>query len=94
MENDEGKNVELYIPRKCSATNRVITAKDRASVQLNIGQLDSNGVYQNEYSTVAFSGFIRFHKGADDAMNRYAASEGLMKDLSSFPAQHKFKSDE
>ena len=30
MQNDQGKIVDLYIPRKCSATNRLITAKDHA----------------------------------------------------------------
>jgi hypothetical protein len=34
MQNDEGKNVELYIPRKCSATNRIIGAKDHAAIQV------------------------------------------------------------
>merc|ERR1711935_949378 len=92
-DSEEVKSVELYRPRKCTATNQVITAKDHASVQINIGQLDSNGVYQGEYDTVAFSGFIRFHSGADQAMNRYTAEKGLMKDLASFPAQHKFKDD-
>ncbi|PWZ38420.1 40S ribosomal protein S21 [Zea mays] len=45
MQNEEGKTVDLYIPRKCSATNRIITAKDHASVQINIGHLDANGLY-------------------------------------------------
>lgn len=87
-------SIDLYVPRKCTATNRVITAKDHASVQINIGHLDSNGVYQGEYSTVAYSGFIRFHSGADQASNRFASEAGLMKSLDSFPAQHKFKSDD
>ena len=39
MQNDEGKIVDLYIPRKCSATNRLITAKDHASVQIEICQV-------------------------------------------------------
>ncbi|ONM22316.1 Digalactosyldiacylglycerol synthase 1 chloroplastic [Zea mays] len=45
IKNEEGKTVDLYIPRKCSATNRIITAKDHASVQINIGHLDANGLY-------------------------------------------------
>jgi hypothetical protein len=28
-----------------SATNMIITAKDHASVQINIGHLDANGLY-------------------------------------------------
>ena len=39
MQNDEGKIVYLYIPRKCSATNRLITAKDHASVQIEIAKV-------------------------------------------------------
>ncbi|CAL5014017.1 unnamed protein product [Urochloa decumbens] len=45
MQNEEGKTVDLYVSRKCSATNRIITAKDHASVQINIGHLDENGLY-------------------------------------------------
>ena len=29
MHNTEGVNVDLYIPRKCNATNRLIHAKTR-----------------------------------------------------------------
>ena len=39
MQNDEGNIVDLYIPRKCSATNRLITAKDSASVQIDIADV-------------------------------------------------------
>ena len=28
MQNDEGKIIDLYLPRKCSATNKLISAKD------------------------------------------------------------------
>lgn len=40
MQNEERQVVDLYVPRKCSATNRLITAKDHASVQINIGHVD------------------------------------------------------
>ncbi|XP_054804814.1 40S ribosomal protein S21-2-like [Prosopis cineraria] len=59
MQNEEGQITELYIPRKCSATNRLITAKDHASVQINIGRLDENGIYNGHFSTFALCGFIR-----------------------------------
>ncbi|KAG6515181.1 hypothetical protein ZIOFF_025566 [Zingiber officinale] len=45
--------------RSGSAINRLITAKDHASVQINIGHLDDNGVYTGQYATFALSGFIR-----------------------------------
>jgi hypothetical protein len=42
-----------------SATNRIITAKDHASVQINIGHLDANGLYDGHFTTFALSGFVR-----------------------------------
>ncbi|RZC90329.1 hypothetical protein C5167_031041 [Papaver somniferum] len=36
MMNEEGQRRDPYISRTCSATNRIITAKDHAYVQLNI----------------------------------------------------------
>ena len=39
MQNENKEIVDLYIPRKCSATNNLITAKDHASVQMNIGEV-------------------------------------------------------
>ena len=39
MQDDDGNIVDIYIPRKCSATNRLITAKDHASVQIEIAQV-------------------------------------------------------
>ncbi|CAE6076170.1 unnamed protein product [Arabidopsis lyrata] len=70
MENEEGKITELYIPRKCSATNRLITSKDHASVQLNIGHLDANGVYTGQFTTFALCGFVRAQGDADSGVDR------------------------
>ncbi|KAH7666786.1 Ribosomal protein S21e protein [Dioscorea alata] len=70
MQNEEGKMMDLYIPRKCSATNRLITAKDHASVQINIGHLDENGMYTGQHTTFALCGFIRAQGDADSALDR------------------------
>ena len=40
MQNDEGKIVDLYVPRKCSASNRLIGAKDKSSIQINFCDVD------------------------------------------------------
>ncbi|EMP29952.1 40S ribosomal protein S21 [Chelonia mydas] len=40
MQNDAGEFVDLYVPRKCSASNRIIGVKDQASVQINISEVD------------------------------------------------------
>ncbi|XP_052146538.1 40S ribosomal protein S21-like [Oryza glaberrima] len=74
MQNEEGQMVDLYVPRKCSATNRIITAKDHASVQINIGHVDENGLYDGRFTTFALSGFIRAQiiiiGDADSALDR------------------------
>ncbi|KAG5011127.1 hypothetical protein JHK87_019642 [Glycine soja] len=53
-----------------SATNRLITAKDHASVQINIGHLDENGIYNGHFSTSALSGFVRAQGDANSALDR------------------------
>ncbi|GLJ15981.1 hypothetical protein SUGI_0264550 [Cryptomeria japonica] len=70
MQNEEGQNVDLYIPRKCSATNRLITSKDHASVQINVGHLDENGIYTGQFTTFALCGFVRQQGEADSALDR------------------------
>ncbi|KAG0551154.1 hypothetical protein BDA96_01G398600, partial [Sorghum bicolor] len=70
MQNEEGKMVDLYVPRKCSATNRIITAKDHASVQINIGHVDANGLYDGHFTTFALSGFVRAQGDADSSLDR------------------------
>lgn len=52
-------SIDLYIPKKCSATNRLITAKDHAAVQINIGHVDASGHYNQEFTTFALAGFLR-----------------------------------
>jgi len=91
--NDEGKLIDLYIPRKCSATNRVITAKDHASVQIAIAHLDQHGVVNGSHAIVAFSGFLREQGQSDAALNRLAAEKKLIKDISKFPTAEKVKSE-
>ncbi|KAB2006400.1 hypothetical protein ERO13_A11G294900v2 [Gossypium hirsutum] len=70
MQNEEGQNMDLYIPRKCSATNRLITSKDHASVQINVGHLDELGRYTGTFSTFALCGFVRAQGDADSALDR------------------------
>jgi len=94
MQNDQGQVVDLYIPRKCSATNRILTAKDHASVQINIGHLDKDGVFTGDFTTFAFCGFIREQGRSDASLNRLAAKQGLIQDISKFPGEHLFRSAE
>lgn len=44
---------------RSSWTNKLITAKDHASVQINVGHLDANGVYTGAFTTLALAGSVR-----------------------------------
>mmetsp|Transcript_5151 Transcript_5151/g.13840 ORF Transcript_5151/g.13840 Transcript_5151/m.13840 type:complete len:90 (-) Transcript_5151:1008-1277(-) len=81
MQNNRKEVVDLYIPRKCSATNRLLHSKDHASVQINVGEVDENGIYTGKFQTIALSGMIRGKGLADDNMLRLAKAKGLLKDL-------------
>lgn len=52
-----------------SATNQLITAKDHASVQFNVGLIDENGAYIGEYKTIAFAGFLRRGAASDQVFS-------------------------
>jgi hypothetical protein len=63
-----------------SATNRLITAKDHASVQINVAKVDSDGkIIPGEFETFALCGYIRAMGEADGAFNRLARQHGLVK---------------
>jgi len=90
---DDKVQADLYFPRKCSATNRVIIAHDHSSVQLNVGHVNHLGVYTGAYTAFAFCGAVRKMGNCDAALNRLAAQKGLVKDLSRFAGPDKFKSE-
>mmetsp|Transcript_26038 Transcript_26038/g.43899 ORF Transcript_26038/g.43899 Transcript_26038/m.43899 type:complete len:80 (+) Transcript_26038:57-296(+) len=69
MQNQAGQIVDLYIPRKCSWTNRILAANDFGSVQINVANIDpETGQSTKTYATYAFSGFVRQHAEADEAL--------------------------
>ncbi|GAV02335.1 hypothetical protein RvY_12918 [Ramazzottius varieornatus] len=78
MENDAKERVDLYIPRKCSSTNRLISAKDHASIQLNLMELDGEGKATGKIRPYAICGEVRRMGESDDCINRLAKQHGLL----------------
>lgn len=39
MQNENKEYVDSYIPRKCFATNKILDAKDNASVQISFSEV-------------------------------------------------------
>ena len=59
-------------------TNSLITSKDHASVQINVGQVDQYGIYTGEYNVYCMAGAVRRMGEGDAGINRLAVEAGLM----------------
>jgi len=69
----------MYIPRKCSASNRILSAKDHASIQINLAEVDeSTGRMTGAFKTYAICGAIRRMGESDDCINRLAKKDGIL----------------
>ena len=79
MENEEHQKVELYIPRKCSVTHRLIESGDKSSIQFNVCILGKDGVMiKDKVKTYAINGKLRHNGLSDHAINRIAQKDGLL----------------
>ncbi len=70
-----------FSARKCSATGRLITSKDHASVQIAFAEVNASGVATGQSKTFVLSGFVRKDGEADDSLNRLAQEAGLLKNV-------------
>lgn len=62
-----------------SATNRLITAKDHASVQISVPAVDAEGrIIPGDFTIFALCGYIRAMGEVDGAFNRLARESGLV----------------
>ncbi|CAB3221844.1 unnamed protein product [Arctia plantaginis] len=79
MQNDAGEFVDLYCPRKCSASNRLIHAKDHASVQLVIADVDpASGRATESAKMYVVCGAIRRMGESDDCIVRLTKKDGIL----------------
>eukprot|EP00297_Palpitomonas_bilix_P022847 CAMPEP_0113873832 /NCGR_PEP_ID=MMETSP0780_2-20120614/3994_1 /TAXON_ID=652834 /ORGANISM="Palpitomonas bilix" /LENGTH=83 /DNA_ID=CAMNT_0000859531 /DNA_START=61 /DNA_END=312 /DNA_ORIENTATION=- /assembly_acc=CAM_ASM_000599 len=70
MQNEAGETVDLYVPRKCSATNRLITSNDKAAIQINVGHVNEDGHYTGEFTSLNICGFVRDLGESDEHVYR------------------------
>lgn len=69
MQNEDGHPVDMYIPRKCSWTNRLIRAKDHAATQINVANVDPlTGLATGDSTPFCLAGYIRFKSEGDMAL--------------------------
>ncbi|KAM8920249.1 small ribosomal subunit protein eS21 isoform 3-T4 [Lycaon pictus] len=73
MQNDAGEFVDL------SASNRIIGAKDHASIQMNVAEVDKvTGRFNGQFKTYAICGAIRRMGESDDSILRLAKADGIV----------------
>ena len=83
MQNESGEVVDTYIPRRCSASGRIIGAKDHASVQICIAEVDEKtGRMNGNVQHLTVCGFIRGMGESDDCLNRLCTENGIAAGLS------------
>lgn len=79
MQNDAGKLVAPYVPRKCSSSNRIIGAKDHVSIQMNMAEVDKvTGGFNGHFKTYAICRAIRRMGESDDSILRLAKANGIV----------------
>ena len=81
MQNSEGTYVDLYIPRKCHATNRLLDCKDTASVQITLNTEGINFENKKEEQnklTMVISGFVRTKGNSDAALNKFLYDKKIL----------------
>lgn len=76
--NDKGEQTELYLPRKCDYTDRILNSKDKSSVQLVICELDASGVIDyTKPHIIPISGTVRQKGHGDAAIETVLREKGL-----------------
>ncbi|CAH8614433.1 small subunit ribosomal protein S21e [Schistosoma bovis] len=80
MQNEAGEFVDIYIPRRCAVTNRLIGAKDHASIQIQFVDLDPNTgrMIGGSKKTYDLSGSIRSMGEVDDCINMLAVRDKML----------------
>ncbi|KAH9249756.1 hypothetical protein BASA81_012563 [Batrachochytrium salamandrivorans] len=73
MQNDKKEIVDLYIPKKCSWSNRLIHSQDKGAIQFRIAHVGKEGyVVKDAFTYIALSGKTRSNGEADMAVNELA----------------------
>ena len=77
--NDKNKVTDIFLPRKCDYTDRVITSKDYSSVQLSICDLNADGTINlAKPNYVTLCGYVRGTGQSDAALEKVMAEKKLI----------------
>lgn len=76
--NDKGELTDIYLPRKCEYSDRILNSKDKSSVQIMVCELDSEGrIDLTKPHIIPISGYVRQRGQGDAALNIVLQEQGL-----------------
>ncbi|KAI6233060.1 40S ribosomal protein S21 [Aphelenchoides fujianensis] len=80
MENDQNEIVDLYVPRKCSSSSRIISAKDHGAIQIDFVDVDpaTGRLIPGKVTRYAICGALRAMGESDDCLLRLAQRDGII----------------
>ncbi|XP_055257174.1 40S ribosomal protein S21-like [Moschus berezovskii] len=79
VQNDASDFVDLYVSQKCSTSNRIIGAKDHASILMNVAKVDKViGRFNGQFKTYTVCGAIRRMGESDDSIVQLAKFDGII----------------
>lgn len=77
--NDKHKLTDIFLPRKCDYTDRVITSKDHSSVQISICDVREDGTIDlSKSNLVTLSGYVRGTGQSDAALEKVLKEKKLI----------------
>ena len=77
--NQDSKMSDLYLPRKCDYTDRLITPKDRSSIQLTVCDVNDDGTINlGKSEIITICGFIRSVGESDTAIEKVLKEKHLV----------------
>ena len=77
--NDKHKVTDIFLPRKCDYTDRVITSKDYSSVQLSICDVKADGTIDlTKPNIVTICGYVRGTGQSDAALEKVMKEKKLI----------------
>lgn len=76
--NDKGECTDIYLPRKCEYSDRILNSKDKSSVQITICDLDNDGrIDLTKSHIIPISGYVRQRGQGDAAINVILKEKGI-----------------
>nr|UXY87373.1 40S ribosomal protein S21-2-like [Cryptomonas sp.] len=69
MLSTEPQSENIYLPRKCSKTSKLLTSKDYSSIQIKIGSVNRQGFFDGHIHTYTLCGFLRKTGKSDESLN-------------------------